>query len=138
MPHLDSFFDPHSHTTRWFDDQNHMVGLDQPDGVGGTLHSDGLGHVTGHTSPDGIGGSVIHDGHHATVGLIHHDPLGHTHLTDASGHEIAQARPNVFHGHDLFLPDGSHMATTMDLGGGHTHIQADPLVGMNSIRFSQF
>ena len=72
------------------------------------------------------------------VGSIHHDALGHGHLTDAHGQELLSAKPNIFHGHDLFLADGHQIGSTADLGGGHLHVQADPLIGMNGIRFPQF
>jgi len=138
MTGIDAFFNQHTGFTNYRDSHGSIVGMDMPDHLGGTIHTDGMGTVTGHSHPDFLGGTHIHDAAGHMVGGIHHDALGHDHLTGSHGDEILSAKPNIFHGHDLFLADGQTLGHTSDLGGGHLHVQADPLVGMNNIRFPQF
>lgn len=138
MPHLDAFFNPHDGLTTYTDGFGSHVGTDMPDHMGGINHTDGNGALTHHSHSDHMGGTQVHDARGHLVAHIRHDVLGHTHVTGEHGQELVSARPNVFHGHDLFLPTGQHVGAINEVGVGHLQFQADPLVGMGSIRFPQF
>jgi hypothetical protein len=138
MQQLDAFFHPHDGLTSYTDGFGAPLGTDVPDHMGGVNHLDSHGALTHHLQPDHMGGTDVHDAHNRIVAHIRHDPMGHTHVTDDHGREVLTARPTIFHGHDLFLANGQHMGGIHDLGGGHMQFQADPLVGMDGIRFPHF
>jgi len=138
MADLNAFFNHDTGITSYHDGHGAYTGTDMPDHVGGTYHTNSMGVITHHSQPDHIGGIHVRDAHGHLTASIHHDALGHDHYTSPQGQELMSSQPNIFHGHDLFLPDGRHLGGTHDMGGGHTFFQADPLVGMGSIRFPHF
>ncbi len=138
MADINAFFNHGTGITNYRDDHGANMGMDMPDQMGGTYHTNGIGMITHHSQPDHIGGIQVRDAHGQLTASIHHDALGNDHYTSPQGQELMSSRPNVFHGQNLFLPDGQYLGGTHDMGDGHTQFQADPLVGMGSIRFPHF
>lgn len=134
---LDSFFNPITHTTHWSAD-GQSAGWDQQDPLFGTTHHNAHGQVTGRTVHDGLGNAQQYDQSGHLVASSHPGILGQTVLTDGAGHVLGHADPRHDH---LFLADGG-MVTSSDLIGGHTQFHgaglADPLVNMQTIRFTHF